>query len=93
MGSAHVRTAASASTTARAHATSGASIHDRSEPSTQRARIAARPSGIANVGQVLTSRSPTIHFIAPGATHVTMVFEKSPLIGSVVVDLLDAKAS
>jgi hypothetical protein len=32
-------------------------------------------------------------FIAPGATHVTMVFEKSPLIGSVVVDLLDAKAS
>jgi hypothetical protein len=71
----------------------GASIHDRSEPSTQRARIAARPSGIANVGQVLTSRSPTIHFIAPGATHVTMVFEKSPLIGSVVVDLLDAKAS
>jgi len=30
-------------------------------------------------------------FIVPGATHVTMVFEKSPLIGSVVVDFLDAK--
>jgi pimeloyl-ACP methyl ester carboxylesterase len=32
-------------------------------------------------------------FIVPGATHVTMVFEKSPLIGSVVVDFLDAKKS
>jgi pimeloyl-ACP methyl ester carboxylesterase len=30
-------------------------------------------------------------FIVPGATHVTMVFEKSPLIGGVVVDFLDAK--
>ena len=32
-------------------------------------------------------------FIVPGATHVTMVFEKSPLIGGVVVDFLDAKKS
>jgi pimeloyl-ACP methyl ester carboxylesterase len=30
--------------------------------------------------------------IVPGATHVTMVFEKSPLVGGVVVDFLDAKA-
>ena len=30
-------------------------------------------------------------FIVPGATHVTMVFEKSPLIGGMVVDFLDAK--
>ena len=30
-------------------------------------------------------------FIVPGATHVTMVFEKSPLVGGVVVDFLDAK--
>jgi pimeloyl-ACP methyl ester carboxylesterase len=30
-------------------------------------------------------------FIVPGATHVTMVMEKSPLIGGVVVDFLDAK--
>ena len=30
-------------------------------------------------------------FVVPGATHVTMVFEKSPLIGGVVVDFLDAK--
>jgi pimeloyl-ACP methyl ester carboxylesterase len=30
-------------------------------------------------------------FIVPGATHVTMVFEKSPLIGGVVVDFLDAR--
>lgn len=30
-------------------------------------------------------------FIVPGATHVTMVFDKSPLIGGVVVDFLDAK--
>jgi pimeloyl-ACP methyl ester carboxylesterase len=30
-------------------------------------------------------------FIVPGATHVTMVFEKSPLIGGVVIDFLDAK--
>lgn len=30
-------------------------------------------------------------FIVPGATHVTMVFEKSPLLGGVVVDFLDAK--
>ena len=28
-------------------------------------------------------------FIVPGATHVTMVFDKSPLIGGVVVDFLD----
>jgi pimeloyl-ACP methyl ester carboxylesterase len=32
-------------------------------------------------------------FIVPGATHVTMVFEKSPLIGGVVVDFLDAKTN
>jgi pimeloyl-ACP methyl ester carboxylesterase len=32
-------------------------------------------------------------FIVPGATHVTMVFEKSPLVGGVVVDFLDAKAN
>jgi pimeloyl-ACP methyl ester carboxylesterase len=32
-------------------------------------------------------------FIVPGATHVTMVFEKSPLIGGVVVDFLEAKTS
>jgi pimeloyl-ACP methyl ester carboxylesterase len=31
-------------------------------------------------------------FIVPGATHVTMVFEKSPLVGGVVVDFLDVKA-
>ena len=30
-------------------------------------------------------------FVVPGATHVTMVFEKSPLIGGVIVDFLDAK--
>jgi pimeloyl-ACP methyl ester carboxylesterase len=29
--------------------------------------------------------------IVPGATHVTMVFEKSPLVGGVVVDFLDAR--
>lgn len=29
--------------------------------------------------------------IIPGATHVTMVFEKSPLVGGIVVDFLDAK--
>jgi pimeloyl-ACP methyl ester carboxylesterase len=32
-------------------------------------------------------------FIVPGATHVTLVFEKSPLIGGVVVDFLDAKTN
>ena len=32
-------------------------------------------------------------FVVPGATHVTMVFEKSPLIGGVVVDFLDAKTN
>jgi pimeloyl-ACP methyl ester carboxylesterase len=32
-------------------------------------------------------------FIVPGATHVTMVFEKSPLIGGIVVDFLDTKAN
>jgi pimeloyl-ACP methyl ester carboxylesterase len=32
-------------------------------------------------------------FIVPGATHVTMVFEKSPLIGGEVVAFLDAKKS
>jgi pimeloyl-ACP methyl ester carboxylesterase len=31
-------------------------------------------------------------FIVPGATHVTMVFDKSPMIGSVVVDFLDRQA-
>jgi pimeloyl-ACP methyl ester carboxylesterase len=31
-------------------------------------------------------------FIVPGVTHVTMVFEKSPLVGSQVVAFLDAKA-
>lgn len=31
-------------------------------------------------------------FIVPGATHVTMVFDKSPLVGSVVVGFLDQKA-
>lgn len=31
--------------------------------------------------------------VVPGATHVTMVFEKSPLVGGVVVDFLDAKQS
>jgi pimeloyl-ACP methyl ester carboxylesterase len=30
-------------------------------------------------------------FIVPGATHVTMVFDKAPLIAGVVVDFLDAK--
>ena len=30
-------------------------------------------------------------FVVPGATHVTMVFDKSPLVGGVVVDFLDAK--
>lgn len=30
-------------------------------------------------------------FIVPGATHVTMVTDKSPLLGGVVVDFLDAK--
>lgn len=30
-------------------------------------------------------------FIVPGATHVTMVFEKSPQIGAAIVDFLDAK--
>jgi hypothetical protein len=30
-------------------------------------------------------------FIVPGATHVTLMSEKSPLIGGVVVDFLDAK--
>jgi pimeloyl-ACP methyl ester carboxylesterase len=30
-------------------------------------------------------------FIVPGATHVTMVFEKSPLVGGVVVDFLDIR--
>jgi pimeloyl-ACP methyl ester carboxylesterase len=32
-------------------------------------------------------------FVVPGATHVTMVFEKSPLVGGVVVDFLDAKTN
>jgi pimeloyl-ACP methyl ester carboxylesterase len=32
-------------------------------------------------------------FIVPGATHVTMVFEKSPLVGGVIVDFLDIKKS
>jgi pimeloyl-ACP methyl ester carboxylesterase len=32
-------------------------------------------------------------FVVPGATHVTMVFEKSPLLGGVVVDFLDAAVS
>lgn len=32
-------------------------------------------------------------FVVPGSTHVTMVFEKSPLIGGVIVDFLDAKKS
>jgi pimeloyl-ACP methyl ester carboxylesterase len=32
-------------------------------------------------------------FIVPGATHVSMVFEKSPLLGGVVVDFLEAKAN
>ena len=30
-------------------------------------------------------------FIVPGVTHVTMVFNKSPLVGGEVVDFLDAK--
>lgn len=30
-------------------------------------------------------------FIVPGATHVTMVFEKSPMVGGAVVDFLDGK--
>jgi pimeloyl-ACP methyl ester carboxylesterase len=30
-------------------------------------------------------------FVVPGATHVTMVLEKSPLVGGVVVDFLDGK--
>src|SRR2546423_1621122 len=30
-------------------------------------------------------------FIVPGATHVTMVTDKSPLLGGAVVDFLDAK--
>ena len=29
--------------------------------------------------------------IIPGATHVTLVFEKSPLVGGIVTDFLDAK--
>ena len=32
-------------------------------------------------------------FVVPGATHVTMVFEKSPLVGGAVVDFLDAKTT
>jgi pimeloyl-ACP methyl ester carboxylesterase len=32
-------------------------------------------------------------FIVPGATHVTMVTEKAPLLGGVVVDFLDGKKS
>ena len=32
-------------------------------------------------------------FVVPGATHVTMVFEKSPLIGGVIADFFDAKKS
>ncbi len=39
----------------------------------------------------LVGRPKSQLFIVPGATHVTMVFEKSPLIGGVVVDFLDAK--
>lgn len=31
-------------------------------------------------------------FIVPGATHVTMVSEKSPLVGGAVVEFLDAKS-
>jgi pimeloyl-ACP methyl ester carboxylesterase len=30
-------------------------------------------------------------YIVPGATHVTMVFEKSPQVGAAIVDFLDAK--
>ena len=30
-------------------------------------------------------------FIVPGTTHASMAFEKQPLIGSMVVDFLDAK--
>jgi pimeloyl-ACP methyl ester carboxylesterase len=32
-------------------------------------------------------------FVVPGATHVTMVFEKSPQVAGAVVDFLDAKKS
>jgi pimeloyl-ACP methyl ester carboxylesterase len=39
----------------------------------------------------LVSKPKSQLFIVPGATHVTMVFEKSPLIGSVVVDFIDAR--
>lgn len=40
----------------------------------------------------LVARPKSELFIVPGATHVTMVFEKSPLLGGVVVDFLDTKA-
>ncbi len=40
----------------------------------------------------LVARPKSELFIVPGATHVTMVFEKSPLLGGVVVDFLDIKA-
>jgi pimeloyl-ACP methyl ester carboxylesterase len=39
----------------------------------------------------MVARPKSQLFIVPGATHVTMVFEKSPLIGQVVVDFLDEK--
>ena len=39
----------------------------------------------------MVARPKSQLFIVPGATHVTMVFEKSPLIGGVVVDFLDEK--
>ncbi len=39
----------------------------------------------------MVARPKSQLFIVPGATHVTMVFEKSPLIGSVVVDFIDAR--
>ncbi len=39
----------------------------------------------------MVARPKSRLFIVPGATHVTMVFEKSPLIGGVVVDFLDEK--
>ena len=40
----------------------------------------------------LVPRPKSQLFIVPGATHVTMVFDKSPLVGGVVVDFLDEKA-
>lgn len=39
----------------------------------------------------LVPRPKSELFIVPGATHVTMVFDKSPLIGGVVVGFLDTK--